>query len=524
MLLIILSTLVVAASSRHTFRFSDTMGDNMVLQQAPLRAQVWGITDGVPGEEVTVRLLHSSNTTVVQEITTTAVQEGPVVWKVHFDPVATSSETYLVSATLNGITITMSNILFGDVFFCAGQSNMLLSVIQAVNASAEIVDSNYPDIRIMTTSLTQSNTEQSELHYIQQRWVSASQDSIGGPPWKVFSATCWFFGKRIYESKRYPIGLVVTAWGGTPIRVWSPPDAIQKCNLPPPGRWEPSSLWNAMVAPFTRMVVKAFIYYQGETDGMEHEFSLLYACSFPALISSWRNRWMKDSGISNTTEFGFIQISSWFDKNENTCQSDVGCIDVPNVRTGQLANYRYVPNPAMPNTFMTTAVDLGDPVSPWKDYHSRFKQISSYRLANAAENAVYGKNTYWKSPYPSDAIFNGTNIEITFTSLNSSIEIRNSAGFEYRLSTNPNDYGWVSVGSSVITISNDRISFVVSPPPVGVSITEVRYAWYQVPCLPHLGPENCAVYDKLSGLPAIPFKINVTELECPLIKGIDGSN
>ncbi len=63
------------------------------------------------------------------------------------------------------------------------------------------------------------------------------------------------------------------------------------------------------------------------------------------------------------------------------------------------ADYGYVPNPAMPNTFMSVAVDWGDPNSPYTDIHPRYKQQVAARLANAGL-AAYGYDNYWTGPIP----------------------------------------------------------------------------------------------------------------------------
>ena len=55
--------------------------------------------------------------------------------------------------------------------------------------------------------------------------------SVGHGDWSYFSATCWFFGRNLYDNLKYPIGLVATDWGGTPVEAWSSPDALKKCGM-----------------------------------------------------------------------------------------------------------------------------------------------------------------------------------------------------------------------------------------------------------------------------------------------------
>ena len=153
--------------------------------------------------------------------------------------------------------------------------------------------------------------------------ILSPTESVGGIDWGYFSATCWFFGRDIYDHVKYPIGLVDTDWGGTPVESWSSPDALAKCFKQPqyvasmshssmlisyhslgrllrstslhmpihyahirtyiyththstylddrlsqkaPNPNEHSVLWNAMIYPFLNMTIYGAIWYQGEAN------------------------------------------------------------------------------------------------------------------------------------------------------------------------------------------------------------------------------------------------------------------
>lgn len=88
-----------------------------------------------------------------------------------------------------------------------------------------------------------------------------------------------------------------------------------------------SALWNSMVHPFLRTAIYGAIWYQGEADCTggypmgNHYSSVNYACTFPALISSWRKHWhVGSNGATNAVfPFGFMQLSTWGDKANSTC-------------------------------------------------------------------------------------------------------------------------------------------------------------------------------------------------------------
>eukprot|EP01060_Flectonema_neradi_P030830 TRINITY_DN4553_c0_g2_i9.p2 TRINITY_DN4553_c0_g2~~TRINITY_DN4553_c0_g2_i9.p2 ORF type:complete len:527 (+),score=120.48 TRINITY_DN4553_c0_g2_i9:2206-3786(+) len=521
-----LCLLAAVAAAAGEFNFSNTMGDNMVLQQAPASAQVWGLADEV-GKSVTVTLQQAGGATE-QEIETTTISEtGIIIWKVAFDPIKASNDQYSVTATLEGnSSVTAKNILFGDVYICSGQSNMQFTVDQAFNASAEVAAAdNFPNVRLYTAAEDYSSVEKQQLWKVQLPWSVASSAAVGGGNWSYFSAVCWFFGRNLNEKLNYPIGLIATTWGGTPIKAWSSSKVLDKCpydgdsdtvaDLPSQepfkqkGLGNPnkdSCLWNAMIVPFLRTNIKGAIWYQGEADS-NPPLASNYACMFPAMINDWRARWAIASNTSSLFPFGFVQISTWGDHNNKTCTSGGQCIDTAIVRHGQLGNYSQVPNKVMPAVFMATGVDLGDPTSPFGDIHPRFKQQVTKRLSDAALNVAYGQDVYYSGPIASSVSLKGSTIEITFTNISSSLQVKNSMGFEVRDATNTQEWGWTYVTSAVTKSSSTTIS--LSVPSSVTKPVEIRYNWYRSPCTPAVGPYGCAIYDQDSMLPAIPFRLEL---------------
>ena len=131
--------------------------------------------------------------------------------------------------------ISMKNILFGDVYICSGQSNMVRPVNYVINASTEVQDANnYPFIRIMTAATKTSNTPLNSLLEIELAWNISMNVTIGGGPdlnRNYFSAVCWFYGRDLYQTLNYPLGLIETAFGGTSINSWSSPQVLKTCNV-----------------------------------------------------------------------------------------------------------------------------------------------------------------------------------------------------------------------------------------------------------------------------------------------------
>ncbi|XP_029571413.1 sialate O-acetylesterase-like [Salmo trutta] len=140
---------------------------------------------------------------------------------------------YNVTAVLqNNHSITLTDVLFGDVWLCGGQSNMAFTTSLVFNASEELaLASKFLQVRIFMAALEQSYTELTDLAGVEMPWSVPTAKLLGGRDFKHYSAVCWMFGRHLYKALKYPIGLVTSCWGGTPVEAWSSPRALQHCDL-----------------------------------------------------------------------------------------------------------------------------------------------------------------------------------------------------------------------------------------------------------------------------------------------------
>jgi sialate O-acetylesterase len=212
-------------------RFANFYQDHMVLQRAPQRAIVWGYSDTFNAPI----LLTMNNKMYRTRSSSASVNSlGDSTWSVTLDPQTEEGPfQVIITETLpNGTleTITLNDVLFGDVWVCSGQSNMGFSLRGMFNASIEIENANkYPKIRLFTASTEQSYIPQEELLGIALKWSVASNDTVANG---ANSAVCWLYGRMIHEGLGgRPIGLVHSSWGGTSIEWWSPPEALKDCNI-----------------------------------------------------------------------------------------------------------------------------------------------------------------------------------------------------------------------------------------------------------------------------------------------------
>ncbi|KAJ0063641.1 hypothetical protein NL108_004484, partial [Boleophthalmus pectinirostris] len=317
------------------------------------------------------------------------------IWRVMLEPVEPGGPYNITAALTNpqNTSVTLVDVLFGDVWLCSGQSNMYFEVSKIFNASDELaLASKYPHVRFFMVGLVQSNTELLDLTKVHIPWSVPNEKDLA-----PFSAVCWLFGRYLYEMLKYPIGLVESSWGGTPVEAWSSRSALQKCGLDYPdekffGPNVNSVLWNAMIHPLLNFTIKGAIWYQGEANANYHKD--LYNCTFPAMIDNWRIAFHEGSGGQTAIQFpfGFVQLCTYLQNS-----TDDG---FPEIRWHQTADYGFVPNFRMKNTFMAVTMDLPDETSPYGTIHPRDKQDVTYRLTLGAKVVAYKQSLSFQGPFP----------------------------------------------------------------------------------------------------------------------------
>ena len=315
-------------------RLSNTLGDGMVLQQAPAAATIWG--SGAPGLLVETTFKGS---------TFKSIADAQGVWRTALPPTVASSEAHTIFFNSSQGSARLSDVLFGEVFLCSGQSNMAYtphSMAGMDNASAEIAAADAPryrDIRLFTVGQgTRSKTILRNLTTVYRGWTPASSRVLGGAAWKEFSAICWLFGRRLHDELGVPIGLISSNWGATSIQVWMNSVANEQCRQ---GNWS-GDRYNAMIAPFAvgPMRLAGVAWYQGESNQGQGRY---YSCAFPAMVAGWRRAFSNQSFW-----FGFVQIAGY--RYGGASRPDPS----GDLRQAQLAAL------ALPNVSVATTIDVGD--------------------------------------------------------------------------------------------------------------------------------------------------------------------
>lgn len=441
--------------------------DGMVLQRNQPIA-VWGWAD--PGEQVKVNLNN-------QRQETTAGADGK--WKVKLSSEEAGGPFQLVVSGKN--TVTLSDVLIGEVWICSGQSNMGFTVARSDHAEQEIASANYPQIRHVSIPRKTAGVPLDDIEEPLE-WQEANPQNVGN-----FTAVGYFYARELYKELKVPIGLINTSWGGTMVETWISKEALEKDKslkrairtyerVPAdtirqntnPNRY-PTLLFNAMINPLIPFTVKGAIWYQGESNASR---AYEYRTSFPMMITDWRKRW----GLGDFP-FYFVQLASY---------KAAGGTSAMGSTWAELREAQHL-TLSLPRTGEAVTIDIGET----NDIHPRNKQDVGKRLAAIALHDSYGKNVVYSGPGYKKHKVSGDQVTIYFDHVHGGLAAHGSedvVGFEIAGA----DQHFYSAEARI-----EGETIVVSSPSV-TNPKAVRYAWADDP-----GTSNLFNVD---GFPAVPFR------------------
>jgi len=167
---------------------------------------------------------------------------------------------------------------------------------------------------------------------------------------------------------------------------------------------QPSLLWNGMIYPLLNTHIRGALWYQGESNAGQWQ---LYTCLFPGMINDWRAKWRTNF------EFMFVQLAAY---------AASGFMEIRLAQTSALK---------LAHVGMGTAVDLGDPDSPFHPIHPRNKREVGERLEFYAARYIYGHNVDWTGALYSSWTWNRTgneiNANVKFTQAVDGLKLRGTA-------------------------------------------------------------------------------------------------
>lgn len=390
--LLFAGAMAIALDAGAEIKMPAFFGDNMVVQRNT-EENMWGTAK--PNATVSV-----SPGWTKKVYKATASKDGK--WKVSF-PTPDAGGPYKITVS-DGTPFTMSNVMVGEVWLCSGQSNMEMPMKgfknQPVsNANRDILMSTNPNLRLFTAKRTSSTVP---LDTVRGSWKEATPESV-----RDFSATAYYFGKDVQQILNVPVGLIVTAWGGSACEAWMSDEMLQRWpeaaqRIPAPGsdipskNRTPSVLFKGMLHPFVGLAMQGVIWYQGE-DNWNRASS--YADMFSTMIRGWRQLWGRGD-----FPFYYCQIAPY----DYSIITEKG---KPVYNTAYLREQQAKVETMVPNTGMAVLMDAG-----FKEgIHPYNKQAPGQRLALLALDKTYGKKGFdSESPVYKSMEVKGDTVVVSF--------------------------------------------------------------------------------------------------------------
>lgn len=500
--LLLALALAFVSGARADVTLAPLFADGAVLQRdKPI--PIWGRAD--PGEKLVLTFSG-------QRREATASPDGR--WIAILDPLPASPlGTDLVVAGKN--TLTLRDVLVGEVWLCSGQSNMEWPVARSDRAAQEIASADFPLIRHLKVHHTVADAPAESV--ATTGWQPASPQTV-----PTFSAVGYFFARDIHQHLGVPVGLINASYGGTPIEAWLSPaalasnptfrivderwqqaivdfpnqkthfdaamsqwpaaevaakakgkpahDAFLKANPRPrpplgPGHpWTPRALFNGMINPLLPYAIRGVLWYQGENNVAQPAD---YHALFSSLITYWRAHFGQGD-----VPFFWVNLAAFRYPEDNT---GMRAAFLREAQTRTLA---------LPHTAQAIAIDVGHPT----DIHPTNKQEVGRRLALLAKHRVYGGIGDDTGPTFASATPEGSALRVRFTHAGGLIAYNKPV---QSLQLAGPDRVFHPAEARI-----DRDTLLVTSRAVREPVA-VRYAWSNAP--------EANLYNG-AGLPAVPFR------------------
>ncbi len=441
----------VGASARADVKLASYFGDHMVLQR-DREVCLWGTGD--TNTSVTVSLRS-------QSLSTTVGTDSR--WQLQLKPMPAGGPFELKVAS-GSSSVTVKDVLVGDVWLCSGQSNMQMPVKDCAAVEQNTANLELPQVRLCSVGKSSNLKIQTAANI---KWRTSTPESA-----KNFSAVGYFFASELAKDPalaKVPIGVIDSSFGGTMCEGWIPQAALAQFD-PKDLRdsmfnMKPATLYNAMIAPLGNSPLKGVVWYQGESNSGHPEL-------YPRLLGTMIAEWRKQFATPNLPFF-IVQLPDY------AMQWDG--FYWPWEREAQAKTVQ-----ATPHTALVVAINTTDGYN----LHPHEKLEIGRRTALLARRDAYHESIVAQGPVFKTAKGEGSAIRLSFDTRGYGLANSSTGGIrgfavagedgQYRIAEAKID------GDSVVVQSE-----LVPAPEF------VRYAWAGVP--------NSTLINK-SGLPAAPFR------------------
>ena len=434
-------------------------------------------------------------------------------WSVPLDPSPANEKGQTLKVASGTNSIEVFDILIGEVWLASGQSNMEWKLKQIGAQSAEAETAEDPLLRLVGISHSPAH-DPSES--VKSTWNLTTKGSALN-----FSAVGYFFGRELRRDLKVPVGVIVSAVGGTPAEAWTPLEFLkddpvfskpvndrdeypnwypklvakyerdefaynlevkeaEKTGAKPPKKPRAphapgknpnlaSVLWNGMIHPLVPYPIRGVIWYQGESNAYRAD---VYEKLLTGMIGSWRKAW----GLGDFP-FLIVQLAD-FNYNEDGASG---------IKWAQLRDAQSAVADHVPQTGLAVTLGLGDP----ENIHPIRKMEVGERLALWAKKIAYGKDVVCQGPVFDSVKYSGGEVTVLFRPLTGglkTLDAKEVGGFAVAGSDKQFKPAHGKLQKNQVILKSAEVA----------NPTFVRYAWCNRPADANLTDE--------SNLPARPFR------------------
>ena len=506
---LLLIATVFAESAVAELSLPSFFSDHMVLQRES-EAAIWGNSD----PDATVVVSFKNRT-----VETQANKDGR--WRANLETGVADANGSSLKITSGPDSVTIHDVLVGEVWFASGQSNMVFTMNRVPDYVDVIAKSDHPQIRMFNAPTVTSVEPQDDIN---GEWTLCRPETVSG-----YSAVAFFFARKLHRELNIPIGVIKSAWGGKPVETFTSRDALntlpgtkklvdgavaadasfdpvkamasykkrleqwklseQKWRDQPsnergrrprrpaiPKRaldteGQPGVLFNSMIHPFVGYTIRGAIWYQGE--GNAKPGAVPYDQTLPLLINDWRSRWGQEFS------FYFVQLANFRDPSVEPGNDDPWPLLQDRMR-------RVLDT--TPKTGMAIINDVGEA----KDIHPKNKHDVGERLALWALAQDYDQELVYCGPLFRSSEIDGGSVRVRFRHVGSGLKSRDGENLA-RFEIAGKDKVWHWADARITAVDTVTVNSKQVPKPVAV-----RYAWAA-------NPKGANLINS-AGLPASVFR------------------
>lgn len=395
---------------------------------------------------------------------TTTVKDGH--WRVNLDAMEASAEGQTMAVTCDGTNITVNDVLVGEVWLASGQSNMVMTVSGLEESvRQEVLQTTDKDIiRIYTVPVQEASAPQEDLPG--GSWITSSSTQT-----PYFSAVGYLFARELQAALNIPVGIVVSAQGGTVLGTWLDTMELVREGLADPATTgiRRNNHYNAMIAPMMPFRFKGILWYQGENNAILEHINPTYKKIFEKYLQTYR------SGFENP-EMPVLTVQlPVFDEKESN-------VAWPHFRALQEEISR-----DLENVHLAVTIDLGDK----DDIHPKDKLPIAQRLCLLARYYAYGEDIVCEAPTYVSHTVSGKTVTVEIGHVDQGLYVKGNTILHVKVCDK--DGNWIPASCR---LNSDGKTLEITSPiasPAGIA-----YCYENAP--------TATVFDK-NGLPLAPFYV-----------------